>query len=114
MLWNWQSTLWLKIVSFVLFRKSLVSYVDELSQTIRKNLENESRASAHNRLELLLSALVGLVINQRDIVTGQYCTYVAYMHFSHVSFYVNQSCSQVVDDFYGTSCTKHSAGLLLD
>ena len=77
MLWNWQSTLWLKIVSFVLFRKSLVSYVDELSQTIRKNLENESRVSAHSRLELLLSALVGLVINQRDIVTGQYCTYVA-------------------------------------
>lgn len=73
--------LWLKIVSFVLFRKSLVSYVDELSQTIRKNLENESRVSAHNRLELLLSALVGLVINQRDIVTGQYCTHVAYMHF---------------------------------
>ena len=64
--------LWLKIVSFVLFRKSLVSYVDELSQTIRKNLENESRVSAHSRLELLLSALVGLVINQRDIVTGQY------------------------------------------
>ena len=88
--------------------------MDELSQTTRKNLENESRASAHNRLELLLSALVGLVINQRDIVTGQYCTHVAYMHFSHVSFYVNQSRCQVVADFYGTSYTKHSAGLLLD
>ena len=52
------------------FRKSLGTYVDDLSLAIRKNSEQKGSSAAHGRVELLLCALVGLVINQRDTVIG--------------------------------------------
>ena len=51
-------------------RKSLVSYVDELSSAVRKNMEHKSSSALNDRLEFLLAALVALGINQRDTVIG--------------------------------------------
>ena len=44
--------------------------MDDLSLAIRKNSEQKGSSAAHGRVELLLCALVGLVINQRDTVIG--------------------------------------------
>ncbi len=46
--------------------------MDELSLAIRKNAEQKGSSATHGRVELLLCALVGLVINQRDTVAGWY------------------------------------------
>ena len=50
--------------------KSLGAYVEDLSLAIRKNLEHKGSSAIHGRFELLLCALVGLAINQRDTITG--------------------------------------------
>ena len=44
--------------------------MEDLSLAIRKNLEHKDSSAAHGRVELLLCALVGLAINQRDTITG--------------------------------------------
>lgn len=44
--------------------------MDDLSLAIRKNMERKGSSAAHGRVELLLCALVGLAINQRDTVMG--------------------------------------------
>lgn len=44
--------------------------MEDLSLAIRKNLEHKDSSAAHGRVELLLSTLVGLAINQRDTITG--------------------------------------------
>ena len=52
------------------YSKSLGAYVEDLSVAIRKNLEHKGSSAIHGRAELLLCALVGLAINQRDTITG--------------------------------------------
>lgn len=44
--------------------------MDDLSLAIRKNMERKGSSAVHSRVELLLCALVGLAINQRDTVMG--------------------------------------------
>ena len=44
--------------------------MEDLSLAIRKNVEHKGSSAAHGRVELLLCALVGLAINQRDTITG--------------------------------------------
>ena len=58
------------VICLVSCSKSLVSYVDELSSAVRKNMEHKSSSALNDRLELLLAALVALGINQRDTVIG--------------------------------------------
>lgn len=62
-------------------RKSLGSYVDDLSTAIRRNIEHKGSSAVSDRLELLLASLVAMAINQRDTVVGR----------SLIRFYISNS-----------------------